>query len=170
MPTELYEPIRRGGSFEVTFVAPPEACWGDEPQRIDLNPMKVNGIEKCDDGTYRLKNDSEDSAMDQLNKELLCKRLQKEVGELNIEFIDKTDEMENAKAVRKMMEEWCSLVKDHVENTFSLFEVIEETSDATHTDLRLKKPISELNDDEKDMLRRIMTECFGVTDLKKFGL
>lgn len=99
--------------------------------------------------------------------------------ELNIELVDWTDELNSSKSVRNWMDEWIELVANskefrEVEGTILEFFEIDDNddNDATHTNWIIKKPISEMTDDEKLRLKRLLTENFRIKEeeLKKICL
>ena len=90
---------------------------------------------------------------------------------LNLEFKDHEDE----NSVLNWMKQWRDLIyesyKDDVDSMTEMFD-FECSEDGLHTNMYLKKPISELNEDEKERLRNLLTECFGFSEkeLKKWKL
>ena len=73
------------------------------------------------------------------------------------------------------MKQWRDLIyeshKETVDNMSEMFD-FECSEDGFHTNMYLKKLISELNEDEKERLRNLLTECFGFSEkeLKKWKL
>lgn len=90
---------------------------------------------------------------------------------INLEFKDHEDE----NSVLNWMKQWRDLIyeshKDDVDSMTEMFD-FECSEDGLHTNMYLKKPISELNEDEKERLRNLLTECFGFSEkeLKKWEL
>ena len=90
---------------------------------------------------------------------------------INLEFKDHEDE----NSVMDWMKQWRDLIyeahKDDVDSMTEMFD-FECSEDGLHTNMYLKKPISELNEDEKERLRNLLTECFGFgeKELKKWKL
>ena len=90
---------------------------------------------------------------------------------INLEFKDHEDE----NSVLNWMKQWRDLIyesyKDDVDSMTEMFD-FECSEDGLHTNMYLKKPISELNEDEKERLRNLLTECFGFSEkeLKKWKL
>ena len=90
---------------------------------------------------------------------------------INLEFKDY--EYENSVLV--WMKQWRDLIyeshKENVDNMSEMFD-FECSEDGLYTNMYLKKPISELNEDEKERLRNLLTECFGFSEkeLKKWKL
>lgn len=90
---------------------------------------------------------------------------------INLEFKDHKDE----NSVLNWMKQWRDLIyeshKDDVDSISDMFD-FECSEDGHQTNMYLKKPISELNEDEKERLRNLLTECFGFSEkeLKKWKL
>lgn len=90
---------------------------------------------------------------------------------INLEFKDYEDD----NSVLNWMKQWRDLIyeshKDNVDSMTEMFD-FECSEDGLQTNMYLKKPISKLNEDEKERLKNLLTECFGFgeKELKKWKL
>ena len=99
-------------------------------------------------------------------------------AELNIEFVDKTDELNEAKSIQSWMDEWMRMIAEskemrEVEGTlYEFFEPDVTKDDATHMHYRIKKPIYKMTSDEKQRLKKLLSENFNIKekDLREMGL
>lgn len=90
---------------------------------------------------------------------------------INLEFKDYEDDI----SVLNWMKQWRDLIyeshKDNVDSMTEMFD-FECSEDGLQTNMYLKKPISKLNEEEKEHLKNLLTECFGFgeKELKKWKL
>ena len=90
---------------------------------------------------------------------------------INLEFKDHEDE----NSVLNWMKQWRDLIyeshKDDVDSMTEMFD-FECSEDGHQTNMYLKKPISKLNETEKERLKNLLTGCFGFSEkeLKKWKL
>lgn len=144
--------------WEIKFELP--KCLHPE----NLEPIKVNKIE-LKDGLWL----SEDKATN-IDFNNIIKH---ELGEIQFNLTDHSDKVEDYKSIRKFVDEWIerygSDFNEQVVNFFTLFEHDDEHSDDTNMSYRLKKPISEMTDEEIVFLRDVL-DNFVITDLSSWGL
>lgn len=90
---------------------------------------------------------------------------------INLEFKDHEDE----NSVLNWMKQWRDLIyeshKENIDNITEMFD-FECSEDGHQTNMYLKKPISKLNETEKECLKNLLTGCFGFDEkeLKKWKL
>ena len=90
---------------------------------------------------------------------------------INLEFKDYEDE----NSVLVWMKQWRDLIyeshKENLDNMSEMFD-FECSEDGLQTNMYLKKPISKLNEEEKEHLKNLLTGCFGFSEkeLKKWKL
>jgi hypothetical protein len=90
---------------------------------------------------------------------------------INLEFKDYEDE----NSILNWMKQWRDLIyeshKENIDNITEMFD-FECSEDGLQTNMYLKKPISKLNEEEKEHLKNLLTGCFGFDEkeLKKWKL
>ena len=154
-------------------------CW-----KVEFNVPKECLREQFNDNVLTIENfrtllpgelvrDDAENSEDETSIRFKCLTSDVSTNDVSINLEFKDYEYENSVLV--WMKQWRDLIyeshKENVDNMSEMFD-FECSEDGLHTNMYLKKPISELNEDEKERLRNLLTECFGFSEkeLKKWKL
>ena len=143
------------------------------PNMKDVNPTLIQTTDKLetadDETSLQMKFTPDWWDVDSADSSSLSSSIQ-DVS-LNIEFTDHEDEQ----SVYNWLRHWCDLVYEANHgrlDTLSDENLFEFTDASTGINCHLKKPIDELNNEERERVVDVLRECFNATDeiLRKVNL
>lgn len=141
-----FEPLRIGGRWTFDFKLPQGLEWDGEVHKAE---------------ELQLAEDTNSSFPTKMPE-----------GEINMELIDRTDDINEVKSVRAVMDEWIRLIEEgaheRLEGIYKYFEPDYDNTDPTNMTFYLRKPVDQLTEEEKQEIKDLICECFGIKNLENF--
>ena len=131
----------------------------------DLKPEKINKLEYRD-GLFN-------SERKEFSNDRLTAKIKQDIANISFDLNDDTDESEENNSMNTFIKKWIgghySDFDEQSKNFLTLFEYTGDDSDDASMYYRLKKPLNDLSDEEKELLKETLFS-FGITDLSSWYL